>query len=77
MFVETTQLILKILVKTGKNAEGIKPRIRYVCDTSKSLTYYTTRDRENKSTTPMSRDTKRSNKSPLTNITKELRKLLY
>ena len=27
-------------VKTGKNTEGIKPRTRYVCDTSKSFIYY-------------------------------------
>ena len=51
-------------VKTGKNTEGIKPRIRYVCDTSKSFIYYTTRDGEDKSNTPMSRDTKRSNQNP-------------
>ena len=56
--------IYKIIVKTGKNTEGIKPRIRYVCDTSKSFIYYTTRDGEDKSNTPMSRDTKRSNQNP-------------
>ena len=27
-------------VKTGKNTEGIKSRIRYVCDASKSFNYY-------------------------------------
>ena len=32
------------VVKTGKNTERIKPRIRYLCDTSKSFIYYTTRD---------------------------------
>ena len=32
------------VVKTGKNTERIKPRIRYLCDTSKSFMYYTTRD---------------------------------
>ena len=52
------------VVKTGKNAEGIKPRIRYTCDTSKLFIYYTTRDREDKSKTPLSRDTKRSNQIP-------------
>ena len=51
-------------VKTGKNTEGIKPKIQYVCDTSKSFIHYTTRDGEDKSNTPMSRDTKRSNKNP-------------
>ena len=51
------------IVKTGKNAEGIKPRIRYVCDTSKSFIYYTARDGEDKSNAPMSRDTKRSNQN--------------
>ena len=52
-------------VKTGKNAEGIKPRIRYVCDdTSKSFIYYPTRNGEDKSNMPMSRDTKRSNQNP-------------
>ena len=30
-----------------------KTRIRYVCDTSKSFICYTTRDREEKSNTPM------------------------
>ena len=54
----------KTIVKTGKNTEGIKPRIRYVCDTSKSFIYYTARDGEDKSNTPMSRDTKRSNQNP-------------
>ena len=52
------------VVKTGKNTEGIKPRIRYVCDTSKSFIYYTTRDGEDKSNTPVSSDTKRSNQNP-------------
>ena len=52
-----------LVVKTVKNTEGIKPRIRHVCDTSKSFIYYTTRDGEDKSNTPMSRDTKRSNKN--------------
>ena len=56
---------------------GIKPRIRYLCDTSKLFIYYTTRDEEDKSNTPMSRDAKRSNQNPQTNITKELRKLSY
>ena len=51
------------VVKTGKNTEGIKPRIRYVCDTSKSFIYYTTRDGEDKSNTPMSRDAKRYNQN--------------
>ena len=50
-------------VKTGKNIEGIKPRIRYMCATSKSSVYYTTRDGEDKSNTPVSRDTKRSNQN--------------
>ena len=52
------------IVKTGKNTKGIKPRISCVCDTSKSFIYCTTRDREDKSNTPMSRDTKRSNQNP-------------
>ena len=52
------------VVKTGKKTEGIKPRIRYVCDTSKSFIYYTTRDGEDKSNTPLSRDTKRSSQNP-------------
>ena len=51
-------------VKAGKKTEGIKPRIRYLCDTSKSFIYYTTRDEENKFNTPMSRDAKRSNQNP-------------
>ena len=55
---------LKNDVKTGKNTEGIKPRSRYVCDTSKSFIYYPTRDGEDKSNMPMSRDTKRSNQNP-------------
>ena len=50
------------VVKTGKNTEGIKPRIRYLCDTSKSFIYYTTRNEEDKSF--MSRDAKRSNQNP-------------
>ena len=54
----------KYSAKTGKNTEGIKPGIRYVCDTSKSVIYYTTRDREDKSNTPMSHDTKRSSQNP-------------
>ena len=49
------------IVKTDKNVEGIKQRIRYSCDTSKLFIYYTTRNGEDKSNTPMSRDTKRSN----------------
>ena len=49
------------IVKTDKNIEGIKQRIRYSCDTSKLFIYYTTRNGEDKSNTPMSRDTKRSN----------------
>ena len=28
------------VVKTGKNTEGIKPRMRYLFDTSKSFIYY-------------------------------------
>ena len=52
------------VVKTGKITEGKKPRIRYLRDTSKSLICYTTRDEENKSNTPMSRDAKRSNQNP-------------
>ena len=53
------------VVKTGKNTEGIKPRIRHVCDTFKSfIYYYPTCDGEDKSNTPMSRDTKRSNQKP-------------
>ena len=39
--------------KTGKNTEGIKPRIRCVCK-SKSFIYYTSRDGKDKSNTPMS-----------------------
>ena len=53
-----------IVVKTGKSTEGIKPRIRYLYDTSKSFIYYTTRDEEDKSNTPKSRDAKRSNQNP-------------
>ena len=45
-------------VKTGKYTEEIKPRLRYVCDTSKSFIYYPARDGEDKSNMPMSRDTK-------------------
>ena len=52
-----------VVVKTGKSAEGIKPRIRYLSDTSKSFIYYTTRDEEDKSNTPKSRDAKRSNQN--------------
>ena len=51
------------VVKTGKNTEGIKPRIRYLCDTSKSFIYYTARDEEDKSYMPMSCDAKRSNQN--------------
>ena len=53
-----------VSVKTGKNTEGVKPRIKYVCDTSKLFIYYTTSDGKDKSNTPMSRDTKRSNQNP-------------
>ena len=49
---------------TGKNTEEIKPRIRYVCDTSKSFIYYATRGGEDKSKMPISRDKKWSNQNP-------------
>ena len=52
------------LVKSSKNTEGIKPRIAYLSDTSKSFIYYTTRDEEDKSNIPISRDAKRSNQNP-------------
>ena len=32
--------------KLAKIQKGVKPRIRYLCDTSKSFIYYTTRDEE-------------------------------
>ena len=52
------------VVKTSKNTEGIKPRIRQMCETSKSFIYYTTRNGEDKSNTLLSRDTRRSNQTP-------------
>ena len=58
-----TSIFQTIVLKTGKNTEGIKPKIRYVCDTSKLFIYYTTRDGEDKSNTPMSRDAKRYNQN--------------
>ena len=50
--------------KTGKNTEGIKPRIRYVCDPSKSFIYCTSRYGKDKSNMPMFGDTKRFNQNP-------------
>ena len=58
------KLVINNAVKTGKNTKGINPSIRYVCDTSNSFIYYTTRDGEDKSNMYMPRDTKRSNQNP-------------
>ena len=53
-----------LIIKMGRNTEGIKPRILYVCDTSKLFIYYPALDGEDKSYTTMLRDTKRSNQNP-------------
>ena len=45
-------------VKTGKNTEAIKPRIRYVCDIFNSFIYYTTLGGEDKSNRLILRETK-------------------
>ena len=63
------------VVKTGRYTEGIKLRISYVYDTSKSLIYYTKRDGEDKLNVPMSHNTKGPIKNPQPN--KELLKLSH